>query len=616
MSHLRRTVERQETGTEPSLLRLRRFLFWIFMAASGLAVVSAVLSHMLLAAYISDIASVGESGQCMLDSQRISLNTAHRALESMGIESFTDDEYTALMQQSLDSATEFAALHSRLYLSTSETPLLRQLYVEPSLDMPVWDVHPPQQRMVGLLDAGTEFVSRVHLTLGVNRTSYAESLGAVQYILQNAPAALMDGLNQSAMATESTTSDGFQLTNLVLAFMMYGAAFFVVILDLFMIVPTLVRIESQKDGVWRVFLDVPQLVLRSMRSKCEKQLLVIQTEITESEDVDDDGGSEIGDVEGDFDEGLDGIDWSKAQLNRRHRHLTKSWDVFIKLLASFLLPTTLVLVYFAGVYFWSTAVSDTAKTNGRGVLFSVQREAKAYQVLFHAVNAMSNLTHSDYVAEAGTVMDLTRDLLLFEEVLLYGSSALNTPAGLQEVPNMAALFLEDGCTYTNVDHDDALVPSDWQERCLTFDNGLVASGLHGAVQEYAATTVTLMSELLSGTLAAGAQARFADHRIEKLEELMQVFMTQGLRTATRMFERQMRGGIDNFLLWHLLLTIAVCSSLAFCYLSVYRRNISKLDQEVKRTRAMLLFFPEEVIRGVASIRNMIDTLGGIGRRAG
>jgi hypothetical protein len=409
------------------------------------------------------------------------------------------------------------------------------------------------------------------------------------------------------MLREELTGDLFQTIAFVQSTMMLGAVCIVLLLDLCVVGPILSRVESQKDGVWRVFLDVPQVVLRSMRSKCEKQLLVIQTEITESEDVDDDGGSEVGDVEGDFDEGLEGIDWSNTTFSSRSsRRFKKSWRVYCRLLLAFVGPTMLAVAYFAGTSQWSGILMTQAHDGGHMVLYSVQREAKANQVLFHTMNALTNLTHNDFIGEASLVNHHIEDLLFFEDILLHGSASMETFSSLKRYPELAALYLDNAC---GMDAED--LPANFEEECATFQDGLVATGLHATLQEYCTVSARLMRELVEQRLPPTAAARFDEHTVHSLEAMQHEYLAPGLKLSTDKLFSYLDEYVQEYLLWHLLLTIALCFSLLLSFFTLYRANISKLDQEVKRTRAMLLFFPEEVIRGVASIRDMISRIGGM-----
>lgn len=62
----------------------------------------------------------------------------------------------------------------------------------------------------------------------------------------------------------------------------------------------------------------------------------------------------------------------------------------------------------------------------------------------------------------------------------------------------------------------------------------------------------------------------------------------------------------QFELFATLTAIASIAAIFIAYLCIYSPSITQLDMEMKRTRAMLLLFPENVIRGVPAIRSMIQ----------
>lgn len=80
-----------------------------------------------------------------------------------------------------------------------------------------------------------------------------------------------------------------------------------------------------------------------------------------------------------------------------------------------------------------------------------------------------------------------------------------------------------------------------------------------------------------------------------------VYLADGLQASTNLFVEAARTTMDSFETWYSLATSLSILSLVLMFVGVFRPSIRQMDVEMKRTRSMLLLFPEEVIKRLEGV---------------
>lgn len=79
-----------------------------------------------------------------------------------------------------------------------------------------------------------------------------------------------------------------------------------------------------------------------------------------------------------------------------------------------------------------------------------------------------------------------------------------------------------------------------------------------------------------------------------MRELAGFFLGPALARASQLYYTQMNNMVQQFFLYHLTTSIALCFVLLILFLAYFRPLMANMDREVKRTRTMLLLFPDDV----------------------
>lgn len=187
----------------------------------------------------------------------------------------------------------------------------------------------------------------------------------------------------------------------------------------------------------------------------------------------------------------------------------------------------------------------------------------------------------------------TRHLEWIEHGLLYGDDYLKTPETLTRNERQSALFLNNACEAGFLPYqyasDDA-----WHSACAKFYDGIMNSGLHVALQEALLLSRDIATDRVDGNMPLDAAARMADSRLLRLRMLAGHFVAPALAQSTAYYFATATKTIDDFLMYHLSVTIVMCAGLFMAFLLFYRPAIAIMDSEIKRIRQMLLLFPEDV----------------------
>lgn len=288
------------------------------------------------------------------------------------------------------------------------------------------------------------------------------------------------------------------------------------------IVPITLAVEASKDQIFVLFLAVPSIVVRSLRTQCQKKLDQMLAEIEDDENISDEGESDEESDAGGM-AGQGGVlDWSRLKLKERKREFKKSGLVYLRLLMRFLLPLLLFMGFYVGIFMWSRIVRGRAGQDGNGVLQMQQRRT----YLLNTEYLTSECVGAEdpvWAAQACARGDQSaNDLLWIHDQLMYGSEyPFDLRAVLLDSNKQSELMLLDGCMGTaelapediaaavagldlNVENTDidelldghAIVTSTLlsRTRCITFYNGLLQSGAHAALIEFASVSREVLHE--------------------------------------------------------------------------------------------------------------------------
>ncbi len=116
--------------------------------------------------------------------------------------------------------------------------------------------------------------------------------------------------------------------------------------------------------------------------------------------------------------------------------------------------------------------------------------------------------------------------------------------------------------------------------------GLLLNGLHSTVMEYSSRATLLLQGQPDEATRADSLA-FMSH-------LATSYLSSGLRISGQMYRSAATIQLGLYADWLVGFTVASIIALLVFYVFGYRPAILQMDKDMRRTRSMLLVFPDEV----------------------
>jgi len=205
-----------------------------------------------------------------------------------------------------------------------------------------------------------------------------------------------------------------------------------------------------------------------------------------------------------------------------------------------------------------------------------------------------------------------------ENILLYGYPEEYIPGIIHETKNGFA-SLQDDLLFKNA-CPNGLTPQDEIEECEKLGAGFLKHGLHGAIlattikfkrnQKIANKTKESKREP-NGVLPPISQGEMRNllntGELEYLKIAADKYMTDALQKSVNLYVDALDVNIStiftDFALLVLIIFIALSISL---YFVLYSPLITLLDRQIKRTQAMLLMIPPDVLEALPELREYIS----------
>ena len=636
---LRRIIEKSADAFEPSLRLLNTTLICVVVLVSLLNVASMLTARQLLEGLKAQLGTVRSSGQRqLLGVQTITKmqSAVHQAVSEASLNAASSPvtreqllalglDFNSTVKAMSAYLEEFRLLNRQLYLeqAVGDNEALQRYYHDPVLPTTRFhDRYNSTTHMMGLMDLASEFNFRAHAMAMQPEAAWRQgSRGDVAFVLENGAAGMAYALNESTQIAQSTAESAFHAATLAIAILLIIAVAITFITLAAVVSPITLAVERTKDGIWRMFLDVPLVVVRRLRGIVQTHL---DAKVAENDDEDDDlGGMDVMVAEGEGNndtereptdpstttaDALLHLDWQRLARNskkKKKRAFSKSWMSFVRMVVILYLPLVAAMAYFIGSYFWVSGFVDSSIRSGRSVFYSMQRQTKMFQTNFAVVTALEqeNSTRALELCDAAT--SIANDLRYLEDVILYGSAELNlVPAHDSEA--QSRLFLEDICPTLFGGSDRA--------RCEAFSSGVLRQGLHAGLLQFTELATSIVrqraEEIRSGTVVTTLERLESPMRLE-LREFAFIYMSVGLERASWLTFNEVVSSVDAFLGANLAFTIVAIMVQVFGYLFMHRTVMINENASMKRTRERVLLFPDVVLRSLPVFRDLVNSMSGL-----
>ena len=204
-------------------------------------------------------------------------------------------------------------------------------------------------------------------------------------------------------------------------------------------------------------------------------------------------------------------------------------------------------------------------------------------------------------------------LQTLQDGLMYGSKVMNLKGMLMtksQDHDQENLLFKDACSFWSPP-DHVEIPD-----CDEFRNGLMSSGMHQAYQAYIRDARVLVSRLetvnVNGTSEAVTYASTAAinatmwwDEYQDISMLEEHYLDKFIGHSVKVYSLKATDLVDSAEMIQLTALFLLLGSVCFAYVFIVRRLVINLDNEVKRTRSLLLMIPDDVLQTLPSLRRFL-----------
>lgn len=281
---VRLTIKQKSAVKEPTLVILLKVITIFFLLSAALNITGAIVQRVLYRNFQSTIELAGSASfrQLLVEDsihyvKKLTLYTSHQLPDTP-----TFDRANETISQLFSTASAFEDVHRNLYLHSTNEIEESTLYNTNSLkvkDIGTQIVAGKEvavvvgERPVSLSNVGIEYAARLALVASLGpENKIAPHNPNVAYVLINGPEVLRMGMNRSSLLFETRAkAQADLLHNLEFSVMVAACGLFGIV-SLLAVFPIVLAVRAGTDGIFSIFLNLPQQVLKEMEQVCAKQI--------------------------------------------------------------------------------------------------------------------------------------------------------------------------------------------------------------------------------------------------------------------------------------------------------------------------------------------------------
>jgi hypothetical protein len=443
-------------------------------------------------------------------------------------------------------------------------------------------------------------------------TNATASQPAVRFLLDNLHETLPNAANETAALLMEAAVLAFEAHSSMLVIFIVTSTLLVDFVVIALILPSIRQVETEKERILRVFVEVPRVVVRYLRhvSTVRLRAAVAAMQGLADEDIE----YRLTALE-DMKYAFEQADVKFSSQRERTRAFTKDVRSFLESIARLALPLLAVSLFLAIIHVWDARVSADLAAFPSGVM---RLGTVASLTTSYLGNLRALAVGRGFLPHGKSWHTMYNDKWMMEEaidatqrVALFGADgdvARHSIVGLLAlIPELEELQLDDACPKPK---GSAM----WQ-MCAGYESGLVTEGLNSVVEEVLRQGKAVRAALqyrseLDDThgwpIDSDADARrvVADG-LRVITELQRSYLAHALhRTIDVTLARGARLAKLHVSWVSALFFLSVCG-IIILYTSVYMPAVSAIDFGVKQNRMLLLLFPAEVVAKVPSVSSTI-----------
>lgn len=414
------------------------------------------------------------------------------------------------------------------------------------------------------------------------------------YVYRNGEGELLDKINRSAEFYVKSAG-GYLVQARLTAILLILASVLVLLLCAGLaVIPTLKTLDSSKQEVWVIFLEMPRHICRIMKGKCNERLqLLNEAANLDLEENAEDGEEEKSKKEKDS----ENSEKTRSKNTRSKQRQALARDIRMRKVLSAKLSCFFLmsLVHFYLIYY-----------TGFQAVGSVLEEQP---VTINWASRLRQLSRSvNFWLAEGLVENCTG--LGFKYVVPYGqnagSAALKAFTAIQELEYVENSIIfgnpAEGLSFSDIRssaHDSLLFsngctaqPNRSLADCGVVGDKAMMQGLHSALDMYGTLARTVLQQM-EGLDREKAGQLGRSSQVELLRAMDERYLYDSLNYSVSMYISDYKSSQDQMKTWQNLLIclFSVCSVALFVL--IYAPMIDKLGQETKQAWSMCSLIPQE-----------------------
>jgi hypothetical protein len=548
-------------------------------------------------------------------------------------------EYLTSVQALLaSSASSLSSVHQTLYVDQVNTLTLdqRSHYSTPSIPivkveivgnslMYTWE-------LMSLSSCIQEVVSATSVISALPLSQIQLVEPHVFFLLQNAFTVVV-ALNQSTNEYVDTVTLSIQVMRQLALGLILASLLLLAFVIFFVVRPPVYDVQTNKDDVLGLFLEVPAAVVRKFQAHSARRLARLR------HDDDDEQVADMNDFGEDEAAGTFGAR-SNTVVDSRHSKKRESRRSKCDLRCDFQKHFTMfkimgylfaALIYFVSTYYYEFFnVQDSLTFSVHEVNYSGLRRTYVRLLDFGLMmmNAQNFIFNSSSLAmfsdwtppiapsspllgpfvlpniSYAQVLDGVSEFYRIQSALLFGSSSFLTDVP-SSTPGMSELLFSSACR-----------PSSAPD-CTKFGNGLLTHGLATSLSKYIEVGRSQLDA--AALMTNGRPWQFVpDFTVvnSSLNSVSMKWIRQMERTevypalidATQLYANKISVILNDLYSWRLAALVVYITFTVMVYFLFYHPLIWFLSEETRRISAMLLMLPPEVLEKLAHVRQFMTRL--------
>lgn len=415
------------------------------------------------------------------------------------------------------------------------------------------------------------------------------------YVYRNGEGELLAELNRSAgFYVES--AGGYLVQARLTAILLILASVLVLLLCAGLaVIPTLKTLDSSKQEVWVIFLEMPRHICRIMKGKCNERLQLLNEAANplELEEGGEDGEEERGKKEKDSENSEKTRDKHTKSKQRQAlaRDIRMRKVVSAKLSCFFLMSLVyFYLIYYTGFQAVGSVLEEQPVTiNWASRLRQLSRSVNFWLAEGLAENCtglgFKYVVPSGQNAGSAVLQAFTsiQELEYVENSLIFGNPAEGLSFSDIRSSEHDSLLFSNGCV---------LKPNRSLADCSVIGDKAMMQGLHSALDMYGTLARTVLQQM-EGLDRENAGKLARSSQVELLRAMDERYLYDSLNYSVSLYISDYKSSQDQMKVWQyvLICLFSVCSVALFVL--IYAPMIDKLGQETKQAWSMCSLIPQE-----------------------